>query len=277
MQSSTRESALVDETGERPRHVDVPVATGVTDTSVAVKAGQRSTFWLKKLQVGFALCVVLVVIVACALSDVLAPYDPIAISLGATLQPPSAEHWLGTDQLGRDILSRIMKGGQVSLLVAFTAVFLALVLVGAVGSSLFNLVIVLSLANWARFARVLRSETLSLRERGFVELAKLSDASTTRIVLRHILPNVMSTFIVLATLDIGIIIILEATLSFLGLGVQPPYPSWGTMIADGRAFLEQAWWISIFPGVVLILTVLSGNILGDAARDRLSPTLSTKW
>ena len=256
--------------------------------------------------------IALVLIAMAVMPGVLAPYDPNAISLTDTLKAPSAAHWLGTDQLGRDMLSRVIWGSQVSLFVAFCAVLLAgvggglfgiaagylggwidavamrladiqlalpavilaLVLVGAIGFSMFNLIVVLSLANWARFARVTRSEALTLRQRDFVLLAKLSGASTPRIVLTHIVPNVVNTFIVLATLDVGIIIILEATLSFLGLGVQPPTASWGTMIADGRGYLETAWWICAMPGFVLMLAVLSANLLGDALRDWLSPTLA---
>ena len=256
--------------------------------------------------------VALVLIAMAVMPGLLAPYDPNAISLTDTLKAPSATHWMGTDQLGRDMLSRVIWGSQVSLFVAFCAVLLAgvggglfgiaagylggfvdavamrladiqlalpavilaLVLVGAIGFSMFNLIVVLSLANWARFARVTRSEALTLRQRDFVLLAKLSGASTPRIVLTHIVPNVVNTFIVLATLDVGIIIILEATLSFLGLGVQPPTASWATMIADGRGYLETAWWICAMPGFVLMLAVLSANLLGDALRDWLSPTLA---
>jgi peptide/nickel transport system permease protein len=157
------------------------------------------------------------------------------------------------------------------------AVIMALVLVGTAGSSLLSLIVVLSLANWARFARVVRSEALALRNADFVLLARLAGASSTRIVLRHILPNVGNTFIVLATLDIGLIVILEATLSFLGLGVQPPDPSWGAMIADGRGYLDRAWWASILPGAVLMTTVLCFNQLGDALRDQLNPRLKSRW
>ncbi len=256
--------------------------------------------------------IALVLIAMAVMPGALAPYDPNAIALSDTLKAPSTAHWMGTDQLGRDMLSRVIWGSQVSLFVAFCAVMLAgvggglfgiaagylggvvdavamrladiqlalpavilaLVLVGAIGFSMFNLIVVLSLANWARFARVTRSEALTLRQRDFVLLAKLSGASTLRIVLTHIVPNVVNTFIVLATLDVGIIIILEATLSFLGLGVQPPTASWGTMIADGRGYLETAWWICAMPGFVLMLAVLSANLLGDALRDWLSPTLA---
>lgn len=255
--------------------------------------------------------IALVLIATAVAPGLFAPYDPNAIALTDTLKPPSAAHLMGTDQLGRDMLSRVIWGSQVSLFVAFCAVLLAgvggglfgiaagylggfvdavamrladiqlalpavilaLVLVGAIGFSMLNLIIVLSLANWARFARVTRSEALTLRQRDFVLLAKLAGASTPRIVVAHIVPNVVNTFIVLATLDVGIIIILEATLSFLGLGVQPPTASWGTMIADGRGYLETAWWICAMPGAALMLAVLSANLLGDALRDWLSPTL----
>ncbi len=267
---------------------------------------------LQRVQLAIVSLIAIALIVMAIVPGLLAPFDPDAISLADTLKAPSASHWLGTDQLGRDVLSRVIWGSRVSLFVAFCAVLLAgaggglfgiaagylggavdaiamrladiqlalpavilaLVLVGAIGFSLFNLIIVLSLANWARFARVTRSEALSLRQRDFVLLAKLAGASPLRIVLTHIVPNVVNTFIVLATLDIGIIIILEATLSFLGLGVQPPTATWGTMIADGRGYLETAWWICAMPGAMLMLAVLTANLLGDALRDRLSPTLA---
>jgi peptide/nickel transport system permease protein len=272
----------------------------------------RVIYWL---QLGFAIAVAVVLLAVAFFPSAFAPYDPNAISLSNTLKPPSSAHPFGTDQLGRDLLTRAIYGSQVSLFVAFCAVLiagiggglagvaagylggwvdavimsladiqlalpaviLALVLVGAIGFSIVNLIVVLSLANWARFARVTRSEALSLRQRDFVLLARLADASALRIMFSHIVPNVINTFIVLATLDVGIIIILEATLSFLGLGVQPPTPSWGAMIADGRGYLETAWWICTFPGLVLMSAVLSANLLGDALRDRLNPSLSRAW
>ena len=277
-------------------------------------AGARNLFW-QRLQFTLAMAIALVLIAVALFPGAFAPHDPAAISLSSTLKPPSSAHWFGTDQLGRDLLSRVIWGSRVSLFVAFCAVLvagvfgglvgiaagylggvvdsiamrladiqlalpaviLALVLVGAIGFSMFNLILVLSLANWARFARVTRSEALSLRQRDFVLLAKLADASALRIIIQHIVPNVANTFIVLATLDIGIIIILEATLSFLGLGVQPPTASWGSMIADGRGYLETAWWICGIPGMVLMVAVLSANLLGDSLRDWLSPTMSRAW
>ena len=281
---------------------------------LVIAAPRRRSPWLPASQ---WLCgaIVLLLIAMALFPSVFAPYDPNAISLTATLKPPTAAHWFGTDQLGRDLLSRVVWGSRISLFVAFCAVLLAgvggglfgvaagylgggvdalamrladiqlalpavilaLVLVGAIGFSMFNLIVVLSLANWARFARVTRAEALGLKQRDFVLLARLSGASTLRIVATHIVPNVANTFIVLATLDIGVIVVLEATLSFLGLGVQPPTASWGTMIADGRGYLETAWWICGAPGIVLMIAVLSANLLGDALRDRLSPNLARAW
>jgi peptide/nickel transport system permease protein len=298
-----------------PRPKRLTVRTGTKDRSLPRDGVIRSRRWATRLQVVLSVALLVVIFGSALLAPLVSPYDPNAIGLDKSLQPPSVEHWLGTDQLGRDVLSRVIWGGQVSLFIALCAVvvagvagtviglvagyfggvvdravmwladvqfslpavILALVLVGAVGPSFTNIIIVLSLANWARFARVLRSEALSLRARDFVLLAKLGGASPLRIIAYHILPNVLSTFIVLATLDVGLIIILEATLSFLGLGVQPPDPSWGSMIADGRGYLERAWWICIMPGGALMATVLSGNLLGDALRDRLNPTLRGRW
>jgi peptide/nickel transport system permease protein len=278
-------------------------------------AGAASLALRQRLQIGLAAAAGLLLIAVALFPGLFAPQDPTAISLSATLLPPSAEHWFGTDQLGRDLLSRVIWGSRISLFVAFCAVavagafgglfgiaagylgglidsvgmrladiqlalpavILALVIVGAIGFSMLNLILVLSLANWARFARITRSETLTLRERDFVLLARLAGASRLRIIVQHIVPNVVNTFIVLATLDVGTIIILEATLSFLGLGVQPPQASWGSMIADGRGYLETAWWICAFPGIVLMAAVLAANVLGDALRDRLSPTLNGAW
>lgn len=270
---------------------------------------------VRSLQLALAVLIACLLVAMALAPGWFATHDPSAIALGNTLQPPSAAHWFGTDQLGRDLFSRIVYGARVSLFVAFCAValaglfgalfgitagylggvfdslamrladiqlalpaiILALILVGAIGFSLFNLILVLSLANWARFARVTRAEALSLRSRDFVLLARVAGASRLRIIASHIAPNVLNTFIVLATLDVGIIIILEATLSFLGLGVQPPTPSWGGMIADGRGYLERAWWICGIPGLVLMATVLSTNLLGDALRDWLSPGLARSW
>ncbi len=301
---------------ELSRDTTMPVLTRVpAEPRMVAGAPPGGRRLLAKAQIGVAALVACALVLIALFPGLFAPYDPSAISLSDTLKAPSAAHWFGTDQLGRDLLSRVIWGSRVSLFVAFCAVFLAgiggglfgvaagylgglidsvamrladiqlalpavilaLVLVGAIGFSMFNLIVVLSLANWARFARVTRSEALTLRQRDFVLLSRLAGASRLRIMVKHIVPNVANTFIVLATLDIGIIIILEATLSFLGLGVQPPTPSWGSMIADGRGYLETAWWICGIPGLVLMVAVLSANLLGDALRDWLSPTMTRAW
>jgi peptide/nickel transport system permease protein len=245
-------------------------------------------------------------LIAIVAASVFAPWlsrvDPNAIDLSATLQPPNWHHWFGTDQMGRDVFTRTLYGGRVSLAIAFCAVllagffgaiagllsayigghfdatlmrivdaqyalppvFLAMLIVGICGPSMTNIVIVVTLANWGRFARIIRAEALSLRERDFILLAKLAGATPLHVVLRHLLPNVRDTFAVLLTLDIGLVIFMEAALSFVGLGVQPPDPSWGGMIAEGRNYLDTAWWLSALPGLVLIATVLSSNRIGES-------------
>jgi peptide/nickel transport system permease protein len=285
------------------------------EPSLVIAPGRSRGRLLTYFQFGVAVLIAFVLISCALFPHLLAPYDPSAMALESALKGPSAQHWFGTDQLGRDQLSRVIWGSRVSLLIAFSAVamggifgglfgiaagylggavdsvamrlvdiqlalpavILALVLVGAVGFSIFNLIVILSLAHWARYARVTRSEALSLKQREFVLLARLAGASPLRVIIKHITPNVISTFIVLATLDIGTIMILEASLSFLGLGVQPPDASWGSMIADGRGFLQTAWWICAFPGVALMAAVLSANLLGDTLRDWLNPTMSRAW
>ncbi|CAO3424632.1 ABC transporter permease [Azospirillum doebereinerae] len=283
------------------------VADALSRTEPAVPAPRRRFSLrgiVRRARLVLALSILAVVVGSALLAPWVAPFDPNAMDLGNSLQPPSTEHWFGTDQLGRDVFSRTIVGGQLSLLIAAAVVvlagtsgtllgivagyrggwidgiimrvadiqyalppvILAMVMVGAIGPSTTNIVAVITLANWARFARVIRAEALSLRHRDFVLLARLAGASHLRIVLVHILPNVRNTLLVLLTLDLGLIIILEATLSFLGLGIQPPDPSWGTMIADGRGYLERAWWTSILPGCVLMLTVLAANLLGDSLR-----------
>lgn len=275
----------------------------------------RSRQTWQKVQTVVALLWLVIVIAVAILAPLIAPYEPNAINLRKAMLPPSWLHPFGTDRLGRDVLSRTMHGLQISMFIAFCAVLvsgtigsilgliagyfrgwidvlitrladlqfalpavvLSLALVGALGPGVLNLVVALSLYKWARFARIIRAETLSLREREFVLLARLSGASHFRVVFRHLLPNALNTFLVLLTLDFGVIIILEATLSFLGLGVQPPNPALGSLIADGRGQIGGAWWITLTPGLVLMLIVLAISLLGDRLRDRLSPTLSNRW
>ena len=218
---------------------------------------------------------------------------------------------LGTDNLGRDILSRIIVGARASFIVAISAltfgsalgsiiglasgyfggkldtfimrtadgmmafplVLAALLLVAVIGPGVHTVVIATSLVLWARFARLIRSEVLSVRERDFVKLARIAGASSLRIMFVHILPNVLNSVVVLLTLQLGFVIIVEATLSFLGAGVPPPTPTWGQMVAGGRTYIETAWWISVFPGLAIAAVVLAFNLLGDWLRDHLDPKL----
>ncbi len=223
----------------------------------------------------------------------------------------STAHLLGTDLLGRDTLSRLIFGARTSLAVAvlailvsgiagsllgatagylggwsntiimrlvdvafsFPAILLAMVLAVVVGPSFFNIIFVISLVLWAEYARMARGETLRVREMDFVALAQVAGVSKTRIMMRHILPNVASSLIVLATLQVGIVIIMESSLSFLGVGVPPPTPDWGSMIAEGRSYVVTAWWLSVVPGVAIVVTVLSFNLLGDTLTEILNPAL----
>ena len=229
----------------------------------------------------------------------------------AWLDGGSIHYILGTDNLGRDVLSRIIVGAQASFIVAMAAlafgsvmgsliglasgyfggrfdafvmrtadgmmsfplVLAALLLVAVIGPGVHTVVIATSLILWARFARLIRSEVLSVRERDFVKLARIAGASNVRIMTVHILPNVLNSVVVLLTLQLGFVIIVEATLSFLGAGVPPPTPTWGQMVAGGRTYIETAWWISLFPGFAIASVVLSFNLLGDWLRDHLDPKL----
>ncbi len=266
--------------------------------------------------VAATLLTVLLVIPA-ALAPLVAPYDPLKGSLAKRLMPPvwqdggTMDHPLGTDKLGRDILSRLIYGARVSLAVSLVAIFvggilgttlglvsgyfggwvdsvlmrlvdislslptilLALVLVAAVGPSFGTVIGVLVVLLWARYARMVRGETLSIKERDFIARARVAGASHTRIMARYILPNVVNSLIVLATLQVGYVILLESALSFLGAGLPRPTPAWGLMIADGRELIVTAWWVSMFPGLAIMLTVLALNLLGDWLRDHLDPKL----
>lgn len=243
--------------------------------------------------------------------------DPIAIDLPDRLAPPlfaggNLSHPLGTDQLGRDILSRILHGGRISLQVGFASVLISTVLgvilglisgyyggilddvimrigdaqlslpflvliitvVAVLGPGVTNVIITLGIAGWIQFARVVRAETLSLRNEEFVLAARVSGSRDITILFGHILPNVAPSIIVLASFQFALVIIVEASLSFLGLGVPPPTPSWGTMISTGRVYMQVAWWLTTIPGVAIVLVVLGANILGDWLRDRLDPYAS---
>jgi peptide/nickel transport system permease protein len=265
----------------------------------------------------FAMVIATLFVIAAVFAPLISPFDPLIGVLQERLMPPAWKeggawvHVLGTDVLGRDILSRLLFGARVSLSVCALAILLA----GIVGSSLGivagyvggwietlimrvvdlaislpviliallfgvlfgpsfgNIVIIIALLLWSQFARMARAETLKVRRQEFVDLARTAGCSRLSIMWHHIVPNVAGPLIVLATLQVGTVIIMEASLSFLGVGVPPPEPAWGSMIADGRSYVVSAWWLCIFPGIAVLLTVLAMNILGDELTDALNPTL----
>jgi peptide/nickel transport system permease protein len=263
--------------------------------------------------------VILVTVVLTAIfADVLAPHNPEVGILGDRFRPPawqtggSTNHLLGTDHLGRDVLSRLIFGARISIIVGFMAVavagsigtvlgivsgylgrwadqiimrttdawlalpalMFAIFLAAILGPSVSNIIIILGAVFWTRYARVIRGEVLSLKERDFVRLAIVAGCSKRKIMLKHILPNVINTAIVLGTLQLGIVIIAEASLSFLGVGVPPPQPAWGLMLADGKKGLMAGyWWLTVLPGSCIALMVLSANLLGDWLRVKLDPQL----
>jgi peptide/nickel transport system permease protein len=279
-------------------------------------AGRRSLRRLWRLKWGLAAALVLLLIVLVTLAAPwLAPYSPVEVDIQHRLGPPAwmeggkTDHWLGTDQIGRDLLSRMIYGGRVSLLIGVTAVaisstigvllglaagyfgakidwiimtlinvmltfpfvLLALAVIAVLGPSLINMIFVLGVAGWPIYARVIRAETMALREREFVVAGRALGMSHARIIFGQILPNLVSAITVVATLQIAQVIILESFLSFLGLGVQPPTPAWGNMLGEGRVYMLNSWWIAAFPGAAIFLTTLVINLMGNALRDWLDP------
>jgi peptide/nickel transport system permease protein len=258
-------------------------------------------------------------IVAAIFAPWLSPYDPTLQNLNAASLPPfwlhgaQPGHWLGTDELGRDILSRIIFGARLSAIVAFSVVvigsvmgvslglisgyvggivddvimrladiqlafpyvLLAIAVIGVVGANLLTIIAVIGITSWVQYVRIVRAEVMSLREREFVQAARAVGCSMNRIVFRHVLPNVASSVLVVATFELARAIIFEAALSFLGLGVPPAVPSWGNMLAEGRQYLDTAWWMGTFPGLAIMITVMGVNILGDGLRDAFDPSLRT--
>jgi ABC-type dipeptide/oligopeptide/nickel transport system permease subunit len=258
----------------------------------------------------FALAVLAVFVVVGVFAPLLAPHDPNLQDLSNRLLPPLSDgHVLGTDVLGRDVLSRLIHGTRASLVVGFVAValsgvigvavglvsgyfggwidtvfmrivdawlafpflLLAIAIVAIIGPGLRNIIIALVITSWVIYARLVRGETLSLREREFVLSARGLGASRLSLMVGHILPNVLAPIMVVATLELGVVIVTEASLSFLGLGADASQPSWGNMLADGRAYLTQAWWLATLPGIAIFVVVLAVNIIGDGIRDALDP------
>jgi peptide/nickel transport system permease protein len=277
----------------------------------------RRRFWRAFRRNRIALLGLILVIVMCLcaiFADALAPYDPIEPHYTARLQPPSAEFVLGTDELGRDLLSRLLFGARISLVIGFVAQSVAItsgIIIGmvagwyggiiddvlmrvadvffAIPGLMFLIVwvtifdpnpisifLALGLISWPSDARMMRSQVLHLKEMEYVLSARSLGASTPRILIQHILPNAIAPMIVLASLGVAGVILSESILSFLGLGIQIPTPSWGTMVSGSRGYITSAWWYAVFPGLVIMLTVLGFNFLGDGLRDALQPTQYNK-
>jgi peptide/nickel transport system permease protein len=258
--------------------------------------------------------ILLVMVLAALGAPLISPYDPIKTSQRTSLESPSVTHPMGTDRFGRDILSRVLWGGRLSLpvgfvsvliaavfgvslgllagyhggrleavimrmvdlMLAFPGILLALAIVAILGSSLLNLMIAVGIASIPDYVRITRGTVLSIREREFVLAARTIGARDATIIVRHILPNILPPVIVLVTLGMASAIITGSTLSFLGLGIKPPTPEWGNMLDEGRGFLQRAWWVAFFPGLAIMLTVFSINLLGDGLRDALDPRLRRK-
>lgn len=271
---------------------------------------------LRRVKWGLAAGAVMLVIIASAvLAPWVAPHDPIAVNIRHRLAPPAwlaggtAAHPLGTDQIGRDLLSRVIYGGRISLVVGVAAVLLsstigvllglaggyfggradwaimtlinvmltfpfvllALSVIAVLGPSLTNMIWVLGVAGWPIYARVVRAETLAIRERDFVVAGRALGMSHLRLIFRQILPNLISPIVVIATLQVAQVIVLESFLSFLGLGIQPPTPAWGNMLGEGRVYMLNSWWIATFPGLAIFITTLTINLMGNGLRDWLDP------
>lgn len=269
-------------------------------------------FWERFKENRFAAAGLAVIVALFILSfgaGYLTPYDPDVIDAWHVLLPPSADHWFGTDELGRDVFTRVVYGARVSLKVGFVAVgiavligtvvglfagfyggwidsvlmrlvdimlcfptfFLILAVIAMLEPSIWYIMVIIGLTGWMGVARLVRAEVLSLKSRDFISAARVLGASDLRIIFRHILPNALSPVLVSATLGVAGAILTESALSFLGIGVQPPTPSWGNILTSGKDYIEFAWWLSLFPGVAILVTVLSYNLVGEGIRDALDP------
>jgi peptide/nickel transport system permease protein len=298
------------------------VLTGEPVTMAEKKTPQpwRYRWWGRLLRDPGAVVGVVILIVmvgAALLAPFIAPYDPETTDLRARNTPPAWEsggstaHLLGTDPVGRDMLSRMIYGARVSLFVAFTVtvlatiigvtfgmlagyyggvidealmriadlflvfpfILLAITVIAVLGSGLRNMLIVLVVTGWVQHARLVRGQVLGLRSVQYVDASRVSGARNVRLIVRHILPNIVASVIVLATMQLAFVLLTEAALNFLGLGVDPSTPTWGSMISQGRTYIYNAWWVITFPGIAILLTVLAVNLLGDWLRDTLDPTL----
>jgi len=276
---------------------------------------RASVFWRKfrhKRTAVFGAVLVIILILLSLADPVIAPYSPDKQDLSQKLRPPSVSHWMGTDEYGRDVLSRMLYGGRISLSVGFVAVgislfvgvllgalagyfggwvdqaimrtvdivlciptlFLILMLIVFLGPSLFNIMVIIGLTSWTELSRLVRAEFLTLKQRDYVSAARAVGASNRRIIFIHILPNALAPIFISATFGVAGAILLESGLSFLGLGVQPPMASWGNILTSGKDYITQAWWLTMTPGLAIFITVLGYNLLGDGLRDIMDPRLS---
>jgi peptide/nickel transport system permease protein len=274
-------------------------------------AGDTARRLLKNKMGMVGLLVVAALFFVAIFADRLAPYPPDRIDTAHILAPPTWAHYMGTDVLGRDVLSRMIYGSGVSLSVGFVAVgistfigvilgsvsgyygrildrvvmrfvdimlcfpsfFLILAVIAFIGPSIWNIMVVIGVTSWMGVTRLVRAEFLSIRERDYVQAAISQGAGDLRIIFLHILPNAMAPVLVAATLGVAAAVLIESSLSFLGIGVQPPDPSWGNMLTEGKDNIEIAWWLSVFPGLAILITVMGYNLLGEAIRDSLDPRL----
>ncbi|MBF0377475.1 MAG: nickel ABC transporter permease subunit NikC [Desulfamplus sp.] len=269
---------------------------------------------LKQKLTAVALVMVCTILFLAAAAPIVAPYDPNYVDLEKKLSPPTVSHWLGTDHLGRDILSRLIFGARVSVgsvasiivcilvlgfivgsiagytggivdsilmrlcdvFLTFPTFILAMFLVGVLGTGLTNVVIAIVMTHWAWYARLIRGFVLSMKNRDYILAARVAGTPKIKIIIRHIVPPVFAQLIILATLDIGHMMLHVSGLSFLGLGITPPTPEWGVMINDARQFIWSTPWLIVYPGLMIFITVMSFNLLGDALRDALDPTTGEK-
>ena len=274
----------------------------------------KTDFWnrFSRNQLAVAGCAIVVLLfVVSLLAPWIAPFDPTEIDLKNILQAPSSQHWFGTDQLGRDVMSRMIWGAQISLKVGFVSTGIAILIGTILGSvagyygrwvdalimrfvdimlcfptfflilaviaflepSIWNIMIIIGATGWMGITRLVRADFISLKERDFVQAARVIGASDARIIFIHVLPNCMASVLVAATLGVAGAILTESALSFLGIGVQPPTPSWGNILTAGKDNIDIAWWLSLYPGLAILITVLGYNMLGEGIRDSLDPRL----
>lgn len=278
---------------------------------IDIKRKWRRPAFLRSPLTVLGLIIVVIFAFLAITAPVIAPYSPIKQTLSQRLKPPSVEHWMGTDQLGRDVWSRMLYGAQISLTIglvvvvtagifgtlvgliagyrggrvdealmritdvffAFPALILAMAIAGALGPSLTNAMIAIAVVSWPVYARLVRGQVLALREREFVEAARSVGVPTPRILWKHLLPNTLSPILVQVSFDMGGAILIAAGLSFIGFGAQPPTPEWGVMISDGRKYVSTQPWLPLFPGLAILFTVAAFNLIGDGLRDALDPRL----